>query len=146
MKKYFIVILAIATVFWGGKYLLAPAGNSQAFIAQAEIVGMGGKNKIVTALKKNKPVFVMFYTTWCSTCKKSKPIFDALEPQFKDKITFMKIDSERNDSLADEYNVRSIPTAYLIFPSNEKINIYNELFSETHLKNKLNKLLKEKGY
>jgi thioredoxin 1 len=51
-----------------------------------------------------------FYADWCGPCKTQDPILEDLEEEFGDRVNFEKIDVDENEDVANEYQVRSIPT------------------------------------
>ncbi|NIB98401.1 thioredoxin [Halobacterium sp. R2-5] len=51
-----------------------------------------------------------FYADWCGPCKTQDPILEELEEDYGDSVTFEKIDVDENEDVANEYQVRSIPT------------------------------------
>jgi len=50
-----------------------------------------------------------FYADWCGPCKTQDPILEDLEEEYGD-VEFEKIDVDENQDVANEYQVRSIPT------------------------------------
>jgi len=70
-------------------------------------------------LKSNKPVMVDFWAPWCGPCKAIAPTVDALEKEYGDKMTFVKINVDENPISPSKYGVQAIPT--LIFFKNGKI-------------------------
>ncbi|MFA1609993.1 thioredoxin [Halobellus rubicundus] len=50
-----------------------------------------------------------FYADWCGPCKKQDPILDELESEYGD-VDFQKIDVDEEQDLANQYQVRSLPT------------------------------------
>lgn len=54
-------------------------------------------------------VFIDFYATWCRPCKTMNPIIEEIAKEHKE-VKFVKIDVDKNEEIAMEYNVRSIPT------------------------------------
>lgn len=61
-----------------------------------------------------KPMIVDFSATWCPPCQKLKPIFEKLAEDFRDRITFVTIDVDENQELAQAYGVSNIPTLIFI--------------------------------
>ena len=63
---------------------------------------------------------MLFYTEWCPYCKKAKPIWNQLKEQYENqpinntKVYFKEIDCDKNESMADEYNIEGYPTIKLI--------------------------------
>ena len=53
---------------------------------------------------------VDFYTTWCGPCKMMQPILQQVHAQLGDKVRIIKIDVDKNQQLASELNVSSVPT------------------------------------
>jgi len=50
-----------------------------------------------------------FYADWCGPCKTQDPILEELEEDW-DSVNFEKIDVDEAEDVANEYQVRSIPT------------------------------------
>ena len=51
-----------------------------------------------------------FYADWCGPCKTQDPIVEELEEDFDDRAEFEKVDVDEHQDVANEYQVRSIPT------------------------------------
>jgi thioredoxin 1 len=51
-----------------------------------------------------------FHADWCGPCKTQDPILDEMEEDWGDSVEFQKIDVDENQEVANEYQVRSIPT------------------------------------
>ncbi len=66
----------------------------------------------------NKPTVMIFTSTMCSDCMKMKKVIAEVEPNYKDKIEFMKIDAGSNDpqiqSLVKKHNVYLVPTMVFV--------------------------------
>ena len=50
-----------------------------------------------------------FYADWCGPCKTQDPILDELEEDYP-KVDFEKVDVDERQEVANEYQVRSLPT------------------------------------
>ena len=59
------------------------------------------------------PVLVDFFAEWCGPCKMMPPILQQVRTQMGDKVRIIKIDVDRNQQLASELNVSSVPTIAL---------------------------------
>lgn len=58
-------------------------------------------------------VLVDFFATWCGPCKMLAPILDQMAAEFDGKASIVKVDVDKNQSLAAKFNVESIPTLVL---------------------------------
>ncbi|MEA1785187.1 thioredoxin [Arenibacter sp. GZD96] len=64
-------------------------------------------------LSTQTPVLVDFYADWCQPCKILAPILGALKHELGATLKIIKIDVDKNQSLAARYHVRSVPTLIL---------------------------------
>lgn len=64
-------------------------------------------------LNTEKPVLVDFYASWCQPCKMQAPILENVKNQVGDRAVIIKVDIDKNQKLAQDYMVQSIPTLIL---------------------------------
>lgn len=56
-----------------------------------------------------KPILIDFYADWCPPCKAQTPIIEELESKFGNRVTFRKVNVDKDRQMATRYGVRSIP-------------------------------------
>lgn len=61
-------------------------------------------------INQNRPVLVDFFATWCGPCKMQSPILEQLKEKMGEDLAIIKIDVDKNQNLAAQYQVRSVPT------------------------------------
>ena len=65
-------------------------------------------------LENSLPVIVDFWATWCPPCKMIAPILEEIAGEYDGRAVVCKIDVDQNQSIAQEYDVRSIPTILFV--------------------------------
>lgn len=86
-----------------------PAGGP-AFL---KCTDMGKKSFSELINSPGMPVLVDFYADWCGPCKTMAPILQQVARDHAGKVKIIKIDVDRNQAVAQQYRVQSIPTLIL---------------------------------
>jgi len=60
--------------------------------------------------KTDQPLIVDFWAPWCGPCQGFAPTFSAAAAQFEPRARFVKINTETEQQLGAQFNIRSIPT------------------------------------
>jgi putative thioredoxin len=61
------------------------------------------------------PVIVDFWAPWCGPCKQLTPALEQAVRGAKGKVRLVKVDVDRNQMIAAQLRVQSIPTVYAFF-------------------------------
>lgn len=56
------------------------------------------------------PVLVDFYADWCGPCKVMAPTLDELASDRAGDVLVLKLDTDRNPTIAQRFGIRGIPT------------------------------------
>lgn len=66
-------------------------------------------------VEKSREKFVLFYfhASWCGPCRMLKPLLNRFAEEHEDKLVVASIDVDQSRSLADKFDIFSIPMLFL---------------------------------
>ncbi|MFZ9028330.1 MAG: thioredoxin [Crocinitomicaceae bacterium] len=65
-----------------------------------------------------KPTLVDFYATWCGPCKAMAPVLDQVKNELGESVRILKIDVDKNQTVADKFKIRGVPT-FILFKNGQ---------------------------
>ncbi len=84
-------------------------------------------------IKSAPVVLVEFYATWCPHCQKMMPIMEDIKTLLADNLKVLQFDIDKNEDLADEMKVKSLPTFILYSDGKEVMRETGEMPGEVLL-------------
>ncbi|MBD5279988.1 MAG: thioredoxin family protein [Bacteroides sp.] len=84
-------------------------------------------------IKSAPVVLVEFYATWCPHCRKMMPIMEDIKALLADNLKVLQFDIDKNEELADEMRVKSLPTFILYDDGKEVMRETGEMPGEVLL-------------
>lgn len=64
-------------------------------------------------IQSETPVLVDFFATWCGPCQMLSPILKQVKDSLGSKVSIIKIDVDKNQLIASQFQVRGVPTLIL---------------------------------
>lgn len=88
---------------------------------------------------KNKLVLVDFWASWCAPCRMMAPVLNDVAEEISGNSQVGKVNIEEYQSLAQKFQVRSIPTL-ILFKNGKEINRFIGVKSKEFILQQINNI------
>jgi len=115
-----LVVVLLGISYYIYRWYSGDPSSSKQYVPNDEYDLTGGN-------ENKEAELIMFYTTWCPYCKKSRPVWEQIRTEFDGntinnvRLVCKDIDRDENKELAEEYNVKGVPTIILVKPNGEQV-------------------------
>ncbi|WP_144900943.1 thioredoxin [Halobellus captivus] len=94
------------------------SGPDSAHSVPSEPIHIHGESELAEAIESYDVLLVDFYADWCGPCKMLEPTVQSLAETTDAAVA--KVDIDQNQQLAQQYQVRGVPTL-LLFSDGEAV-------------------------
>ncbi|OFW99069.1 MAG: thioredoxin [Alphaproteobacteria bacterium RIFCSPHIGHO2_12_FULL_66_14] len=100
--------------------------------------------KDVIEASRTVPVIVDFWAPWCGPCKTLQPMIEKVVKEAKGAVKLVKIDIDKNQMLAQQLRIQSIPAVYAFF-GGRPVDGFMGAVPESQVKAFVDKLIQAAG-
>ncbi len=76
-------------------------------------------SKFNDIINGSKPTLLDFSAEWCQPCKMMTPILKQVSAELGDKVRILKIDVDKNQSIAQKWKIQGVPTIMIFKEGNQ---------------------------
>ncbi|SDH99525.1 thioredoxin [Vibrio xiamenensis] len=84
----------------------------------------GTEQNLTALLQSTQPVVIDFWAPWCNPCVGFAPVFSDVASERNGQIRCVKVNTEEQQNIAAQYQIRSIPTV-MVFKQGQRVDMIN---------------------
>ena len=108
--------------------------------SQSERASIAAFKTDVIDASMNALILVDFWAEWCGPCKTLTPLLERVVAGYAPRVQLVKIDVDKNQTLASQFRIESIPTVYA-FLKGQPVDGFAGALGERELKAFIDKYL-----
>ena len=105
-----------------------------------ELIQLNVANFQKEVTESKTPVIIDFWAPWCGPCRMMAPVFEELSKEYAGKLKFVKMNTEENHVLAQQYQIMGIPCLIIVSKGAEVDRIVG-FAQKAALKEQIDKIL-----
>jgi thiol-disulfide isomerase/thioredoxin len=121
LKEYRLKVVAGLVVFCA-LFSMAPAALAEVSEGDTmpafRLPTLDGRVLDSTALQ-GRVVYIDFWASWCTTCRKSFPVLNELHEEFRNQVVFIGLNTDENPALAERF-LQATPVDFLILSDKDQ--------------------------
>ncbi len=79
-----------------------------------DVMELNEENFDREVIRSKIPVFVFFWASWCTACKRTQEMVKKLDGEYSEKMKIHSLNVDRNFTISERYNIRGVPT-FIVF-------------------------------
>ena len=85
---------------------------------------------------QDRLVCIDFYADWCKPCRLYEPLLKRLSSEYNETAVFLKVDVDKLDDIATEFDIVKIPTIVIMY-NDEELERLEGMLDEKALRRRL---------
>lgn len=110
--------------------------------ATAQDVRELNSENFISVVNGDRPFAIDFSAVWCGPCRMFAPIYAEVATEMKDRMVFYKVDVDKEQELAAQLGINSIPTILIFNPANKQSNVIQGLVDKDTFIAEIDKVFK----
>ncbi len=107
---------------------------------KSSVINIENEYQFKKILDKSEYVIADFYGDFCIPCQQMIPVFNKVAKTFADKITFVKINVEKNGTLVQKNKITAVPT-FIIFKNGQPVKQFTGGRGENVLRQEISDII-----
>lgn len=95
--------------------------REESLLVSGSVVELDSSNFEEALRNSSLPLLVDFWASWCAPCTVMKPVVEQLARDYAGRVSFAKVDVDRNQDLARRFGIMGIPS-FILFRNGRPVD------------------------